>query len=115
MKSNRWYTIVCMIIILFSVHWCSDSPEEPQLDTYRSTTSEYWDFYDNYDYSDKGWEECIEPENPYDESTEEWHYAGFERASETGWFCDGNSDSFNEWCEEYYEQEEDYENCLDNR
>lgn len=55
--------------------------------------------------------ECIEPENPYDEYSEEWHYAGFERAERTGGSCDWNSDSFNEGCEEYYEQEEMYENC----
>ena len=58
-------------------------------------------------------EECTEPENPYDEYDEEWHYAGFERAERTGGSCDWNSSSFNEGCEEYYEQEEAYNNCLD--
>lgn len=58
-------------------------------------------------------EECIEPENPYDEFTEEWHYAGFEWAERTWWSCNGNSDSFNEWCEEYYLQEEVFSECED--
>lgn len=58
-------------------------------------------------------DECIEPENPYDEFNEEWHYAGFERAERTGGICDGNSDSFNEWCEEYYYQEELFAECED--
>lgn len=113
MWSNRWYAIVCMAVIFLLVHWCSDSKKE-KYDTYESVSPQYSNTYDSFNsYSSE--EECIEPENPYDEFTEEWHYAGFERASETGWFCDGNSDSFNEWCEEYYEQEEAYEDCLDNQ
>ena len=43
-----------------------------------------------------------DPVNPYDSGS--GHYAGFEWAGETGGNCDGNSDSFNEGCEEYYFQ-----------
>ena len=69
----------------------------------------------NFDFNDNTslYGECIEPENPYDEYDEEWHYTGFERAERTGGSCDWNSASFNEGCEEYYEQEEAYNNCLD--
>jgi hypothetical protein len=53
---------------------------------------------------------CSEPENPYDEGS--GHYAGFEwaEANDPG-FCDGNSQSFIEGCEEYQRQETKHENC----
>lgn len=53
---------------------------------------------------------CIEPENPYDEDT--GHYAGFNWAQENGGTCDGNSESFNGGCNEYYTQLNSYESCL---
>ena len=55
--------------------------------------------------------DCIEPENPFDYGS--GHYAGYAWAEENGanW-CDGNSNSFIEGCEEYLSQEEDYELCL---
>jgi hypothetical protein len=53
---------------------------------------------------------CFEPENPYNEDT--GHYAGFNWAQENGEACDGNSESFNEGCEEYYTQLNSYEACL---
>lgn len=40
--------------------------------------------------------------NPYSESS--GHHAGYEWAERTGGACDGNSASFNEGCEEYYNQ-----------
>ena len=43
--------------------------------------------------------------NPYAEGT--GHYAGYEWAERTGGSCDGNSQSFNEGCEEYYNQIEE--------
>ena len=53
---------------------------------------------------------CTEPENPYSEGT--GHYAGYEWAeSHDGAACNGNSQSFNEGCEEYGQQEEEYQNC----
>jgi hypothetical protein len=53
---------------------------------------------------------CQEPENPYDEGS--GHYAGFEWAVEhDASSCDGNSQSFNEGCEEYEEQLSAYEEC----
>lgn len=42
--------------------------------------------------------------NPYSEGT--GHYAGYEWAERTGGDCNGNSNSFNEGCEAYYEQSE---------
>lgn len=52
---------------------------------------------------------CDRPYNPYSE----WgHYAWYERARDTGRACSGNSDSFINWCEEYYTQLEDYNNCI---
>jgi hypothetical protein len=51
---------------------------------------------------------CPEPENPYSPGT--GHYAGYECAEEHGGNCNGRSQSFNEGCEEYEEQETQYEN-----
>lgn len=53
---------------------------------------------------------CISPENPYDEGS--GHYAGYNWAVQNGSNCDGNSDSFNEGCAEYYDQLNQYETCL---
>lgn len=53
--------------------------------------------------------ECYEPENPYDDGS--GHFAGWEWGAE-GNYCDGNSNSFIEGCEEYEAAEEEYEICL---
>jgi hypothetical protein len=52
----------------------------------------------------------LSPNNPYDLDT--GHYAGFEWQQENNGYCDGNSDSFNEGCEEYNTQESNYQQCL---
>ncbi len=53
---------------------------------------------------------CVEPENPYDEGS--GHYAGYEWAQSSGsGTCGGNSQSFIEGCEEYENQEAEYEEC----
>jgi hypothetical protein len=54
--------------------------------------------------------ECQAPSNPYE--MESGHHAGFEWAHENGGACDGNSDSFNEGCNEYYSQKSSYDNCM---
>jgi hypothetical protein len=53
---------------------------------------------------------CDEPENPYSEGT--GHSAGYEWAEKNGsGSCDGSSQSFNEGCEEYENQDAEYEEC----
>jgi len=52
---------------------------------------------------------CTEPENPYSQGT--GHYAGYEWAEQHGGSCNGRSQSFNEGCEEYENQEAEYEEC----
>ena len=53
---------------------------------------------------------CTEPENPYDEGS--GHYAGYEWAQSSGsGTCGGNSQSFIEGCEEYENQEAEYQEC----
>jgi hypothetical protein len=47
----------------------------------------------------------VELGNPYNEGT--GHDAGYKWAERTGGDCDGNSNSFNEGCEEYYQQQEE--------
>ena len=49
------------------------------------------------------------PDNTYDEGS--GHYAGYEWGSE-GKDCGGNSNSFIEGCEEYQNQENAYQYCL---
>lgn len=56
---------------------------------------------------------CVEPQNPYDEGG--GHYAGFEWAAASEGTCDGNSDSFNEGCEEYFQQLDKYNKCIAKR
>ena len=50
--------------------------------------------------------------NPYDEDS--GHNAGFNWAMENDDSCDSESDSFNEGCEEYIRQLEEYEECVSN-
>jgi hypothetical protein len=52
---------------------------------------------------------CTEPENPYSQGT--GHYAGYAWAEQYGGSCNGRSQSFNEGCEEYEDQEAEYEEC----
>lgn len=60
---------------------------------------------DSYNYSGRYKESTNEAEqgNPYDEGT--GHDAGYKWAERTGGDCNGNSASFNEGCEEYYQQQ----------
>lgn len=53
---------------------------------------------------------CTPPENPYDEDS--GHYAGYNQAKQNDGVCNGNSDSFNDGCNEYYDQLNQYEACL---
>jgi len=55
-------------------------------------------------------EECIAPHNPYNDGG--GHDAGFNWAAETSGDCNGNSESFNEGCEEYHTQLSQYNECL---
>jgi hypothetical protein len=57
---------------------------------------------------------CTEPENPYDDGS--GHYAGYEWAEQSGTgTCGGKSQSFNEGCEEYENQEAEYQECEDKK
>ena len=80
------------IIFLFSTAGCSSPRPDSREEAQTSSGS------------------CSEPENPYAAGT--GHYAGYEWAqSHDGAACNGNSQSFNEGCEEYDEQEAEYQNC----
>ena len=57
-------------------------------------------------------EDCIPPHNAYNDGG--GHDAGFNRAEENGTDCNGNSDSFNEGCAEYYRQMNEYNGCIAN-
>lgn len=91
-KAALTFVVLCACVVTFVVG-CSNS-----------TTSRD---------SDAGEQTCMEPSNPYDEGT--GHYAGYNWAEENGGDCEGNSDSFNEGCEEYYSQRDEYQTCLDNQ
>ena len=60
----------------------------------------------------KAKEDCITPYNPFNDGG--GHDAGFNWAQEKGGYCNGNSDSFNEGCEEYFSQLDKYNECLAN-
>lgn len=55
-------------------------------------------------------ENCMPPANPYKDGG--GHDAGFNWAMENGGDCDGNSDSFNNGCAEYYRQLNRYRECV---
>ena len=65
------------------------------------------------DYNINETNECnqIVISNPYSSGG---HYAGYEWAERTGGLCSGNSASFNEGCEEYYRQINQYNKCITN-
>jgi hypothetical protein len=63
--------------------------------------------------SESGSSACVEPENPYEEGT--GHYAGWEWAAEHDGSCESASQSFNEGCEEYDQQEAEYQKCEANK
>ena len=53
----------------------------------------------------------LAPRNPYSKGS--GHFAGFEWASgNAGSGCDGNSDSFNEGCQDYHRQRAKYNACV---
>jgi hypothetical protein len=58
-------------------------------------------------------ENCVSPQNPYNDGG--GHDAGFNWAEENGRNCDGNSDSFNEGCAEYFNQLNRYNECIATR
>jgi hypothetical protein len=65
---------------------------------------------DNAEAGDQKEKACAEPENPYAQGS--GHYAGYEWAEEKGsGGCEGRSESFNEGCEEYETQEDEYQEC----
>lgn len=56
--------------------------------------------------------DCVIPENIYSED-QEGHSMGYVWAQENSpSYCEGNSQSFNEGCNEYIRQESDYQLCL---
>jgi hypothetical protein len=56
--------------------------------------------------------DCVEPQNPYNDGG--GHDAGFNWARENSGECDGNSESFNEGCQEYHRQLNLYNDCIKN-
>ena len=66
---------------------------------------------DSKKYDLKNKEECIAPQNPYNDGG--GHDAGFNWAAETGGDCNGRSNSFNDGCEEYYRQQSKYNKCVE--
>jgi hypothetical protein len=58
---------------------------------------------------EKGQEVCIGPNNPYHDGG--GHDAGFNWALDNGGGCNGNSDSFNEGCEEFHRQLDEFNRC----
>lgn len=55
----------------------------------------------------------LAPNNPYEDDS--GHFAGFEWQQENNGICDGNSESFNEGCEEFNRQQSDYIACINKK
>ena len=97
----RYLTLIALIVIGV---WYFNSREADQFES---------DYGYEVERTTLGEKDCssVEPDNPY--TYEGGHYAGYEWAEEQGGgYCDGNSDSFNEGCEEYLQQVEAYDACV---
>lgn len=89
-------------VSLFSKDEVETDSYKPQ-SSYNNTNTSNNGYYYN-DYSDYQ----SEPENPYDDGS--GHSAGYEWAEENDVdSCGGNSDSFIEGCQEYLDQQEEYD------
>ena len=64
----------------------------------------------NLNMKENAKEDCIAPHNPFNDGGR--HDAGFNWAQDSGVGCIGRSDSFNEGCEEYFRQLNQYNACL---
>ena len=93
---------IITIIILLTLFSCWSNQESYQSDYYNESVQ--------IEEEKKVKKNCYSPSNPYNDWT--GHYAWYERAEEKGRTCSWNSNSFIEWCEEYYLQLKDYNNCL---
>lgn len=103
----KTYKILLCLLVLIFVSGCEDSLNDDLEKTIQTQEDRDSTEPENPSQEDR---DCIEPENPYDEGT--GHYAGYEWAVENGENCNGNSESFNEGCSEYYDQLDEYEECM---
>ena len=87
----KHFILGLILLALLSIVGCTASPSEKTGDKETS-------------------ERCTEPQNPYEDGS--GHYAGYEWAetNDLG-TCGGRSQSFIEGCEEYQQQESEYEAC----
>jgi hypothetical protein len=92
----RKILILCLTCTVFLIGCSLESNYYTDDSIYESDST-----YDSYSEEDE-----YEMENPYD--SDSGHSAGYDWAESTGGDCSGNSDSFNEGCEEYYNQESNY-------
>jgi hypothetical protein len=96
------------ILILAFAGWYMCSDDAPESESYSTIESDSISFVDNETGEDCSY---LEPENPYYDGG---HYAGFEWAEQNHpYSCGGNSDSFENGCEEWMSQMEAYEECLE--
>jgi hypothetical protein len=88
----RHFVLLCTLTGLLALIGCGSSEPSPKNEEDSAEAS------------------CTEPENPYTQGT--GHYAGYEWAEKNGsGTCNTSSQSFNEGCEEYEDQESGYQNC----
>ena len=91
-----------ILLLIFIISSCWNNQQSYQ--------SDYYNEYVEIKSEKIVKKECYYPSNPYNDWT--GHYAWYERAEEKWRTCSWNSNSFIEWCEEYYLQIYDYNNCL---
>ena len=112
-NENFFFEIIIKIIFILFLYWAatgiynffSDSAKENYL------TTEIQNSEAKQTEKTSTVKDCsfIEPENPYDQGS--GHYAGYEWGAR-GNNCSGNSRSFIEGCEEYVNQDANYERCI---
>ena len=111
---GAFFTAILIIggIIWGGVSLFSEDNNEKSDSSYHYTPQSNYSGYSSNNYSNYNNDEedyIPESENPYDDGS--GHSAGYEWAEENDVdSCGGNSNSFIEGCEEYLQQQEDYEN-----
>ncbi len=117
-ENNGWCSCLFIILVIWGAYSIFTGDESKISTPQRSYSAPSFSApsysnsqTDSYSSSDDERETPEEPENPYDQGS--GHSAGYEWAERTGGSCNGNSNSFNEGCEEYYGQQENYDEQID--
>jgi hypothetical protein len=96
---SGYFFLIMVIVYLIYLGFFKHEETKPTPSYYPTYSQHKTSIFESED------EPISEPENPY--SPGSGHSAGYDWAERTGGDCSGNSNSFNEGCEEYYSQAEE--------